>query len=302
MPAGVAPAGSEVGELDSSVRLPPLTANTPTLPIRLSSMYKKPPSGLSRASTAPTPPVWPTGVLPSRVSAPSGPIEKREIVPEAVFTVNRNWPSGVISTQHGAIWPSLNGEPATGESVPSVESVNAETVPLLTAVLCALETNSWPGSVGRNSLPNGPRPSALNGDPGAAASRPPEPTVKLSITEVPTSVPASLVPVPLNSTSPGAASAGSETVEPGIGSSRPLGRSRKPTWLLPASTAITNRPPAENCKAPCEASPDPVPAPPATNGDPGTGVSEPSACRSNAPIVLVPAVLSLTYTCPTTGE
>ena len=31
-----------------------------------------------------------------------GAIEKREIVPEAVFTVNRNWPSWVISTQHGS--------------------------------------------------------------------------------------------------------------------------------------------------------------------------------------------------------
>ena len=46
----------------------------------------------------------------------------------------------------------------------------------------------------------------------------------------------------------------------------------------------------------------PVPAPPAENGDPALGVSVPSACRSNAAIVLVPAVLSLTYTCPTTGE
>src|SRR5712664_662466 len=147
------------------------------------------------------------------------------MVPDAVLTVNRNRPSWVISTQHGAIWPSANGEPATGDSAPPAESVNAETVPLSVAVLCALETNSWSGSVGRNSLPNGPRPWAGNGDPGAAVSRPPAPTVKLSITEVPTSVPTSLVPAPLNSTSPGAALAGSETVEPGIGSRRPLGRS-----------------------------------------------------------------------------
>ena len=54
-----------------------------------------------------------------------------------------------------------------------------------------------------------------NGDPGAAVSRPPKPTVKLSIREVPTSVPASLLPVPLNSTSPGAASAASVTVARG---------------------------------------------------------------------------------------
>src|SRR6266702_6510874 len=228
MPAGVAPAGSAVGELDSSVRLPPLTANAPTLPIRLSSTYRKPPSGLSRASTAPTPPAWPTGVLPSRVSTPSGAIEKREIVPEAVFTVNRNWPSGVISTQHGAIWPSANGEPVTEDSVPFGESVNAETVPLSGFGSWALETNSWSGSVGRNSLPNGPRSWALNGELGAAVSRPSKPTVKLSIREVPTSVPTSLVPVPLNRTSPGAALAASATVDPGIGNRRPLKPSRNP--------------------------------------------------------------------------
>ena len=55
MPAGVAPAGSEVGELVSSVRSPPLTANAPTLPALLSSTYSVAPSGLRRASTAPTP-------------------------------------------------------------------------------------------------------------------------------------------------------------------------------------------------------------------------------------------------------
>jgi hypothetical protein len=65
-------------------------------------------------------------------------------------------------------------------------------------------------------------------------------------------------------------------------------------WLLPASTAIRNRPSAENCSAPCEASPEPVPAPPAANGDPASGVSVPSAWRSNAPIVLTGLVLSLT--------
>ena len=54
------------------------------------------------------------------------------------------------------------------------------------------------------------------------------------------------------------------------------------------------RQPAENCRAPCDASPVPVPAPPAVNGDPASAVSVPSACRSNAPIVLVPFVLSLT--------
>src|ERR1700683_3213160 len=222
-------------------------------------------------------------------------------------------------------------------------------VPVPAPTLWALDTNSWPGLVGRNSLPNGPNPWAGNGEPGAAVSLPSKPTVKLSITEVPASVPASLVPVPLNSTSSGAALAASVTVEPGIGNRRPLKPSRKPVklaspapelatytrcpctatlsgrvppepvtltrlsepskwirsteiWLLPAPTAIRNRPSGVIWIAPCEASPAPVPAPPATNGDPVSGVSEPSACRLNAPIVLVPCVLSLTYTCPTTGE
>ena len=107
-------------------------------------------------------------------------------------------------------------------------SLNAETVPLSVAVLWALETNSWSGVAGRNSLPNGPRPWAGNGDPGAAVSRPPEPTVKLSITEGPTSVPTSLVPVPLNSTSPGAASEASVTVDPGMWNRWPPKPSRKP--------------------------------------------------------------------------
>src|SRR5580704_18093626 len=183
MPAGVAPAGSEVGEVASSVRLPPLTANVPTAPTLLSSTYRNRPLGLSRASTAPTPPVAATGVLPSRVSAPSGAI----------------------------------GELATGVSVPLKESLNTEMVPVPAPTLCALDTNSWLGLVGRNSLPNGPRPCAGNGEWVAAVSRPAKPTVKLSIWEVPTSVPASLVPEPLNSTSPGAALAARVTVDPGIG-------------------------------------------------------------------------------------
>ena len=71
MPAGVAPTGSLTGELGSSVRLPPETAKMPTEPILLSSTYRQRPLGLSRASTAPTPPlVVATGVLPSRISVP----------------------------------------------------------------------------------------------------------------------------------------------------------------------------------------------------------------------------------------
>jgi hypothetical protein len=62
--------------------------------------------------------------------------------PDAVFTVNRNWPSWVISTQHGAIWWSGNGEPPIEDSLPFRWSLNAETVPLSVAVLWALDTKS----------------------------------------------------------------------------------------------------------------------------------------------------------------
>src|SRR5258708_11313403 len=99
-----------MGELGSSVRLPPLTANAPTPPIRLSSTYRKRPSGLSRGSTAPTPPVAPTGVLPSRVRVPLVAMEQREMVPDPVITTNRNWPSRLASTQHGPFLPVANGE------------------------------------------------------------------------------------------------------------------------------------------------------------------------------------------------
>src|SRR6266568_1139264 len=169
MPAGVAPAGSDAGEVASSASLPPWTANAATAPVPLSSTYRKRPSGLRRASTAPTL-VPRTGVLPSSRSVPPGVIKYRETEPEAVFTVNRNRPSWVISTQHGAVWLSANGEEPIEVSVPLAESRNAETVPV--PVLWALDTNSWRGLVGRNSLPNGPRPWAGNGDPGAGVSRP----------------------------------------------------------------------------------------------------------------------------------
>jgi hypothetical protein len=74
------------------------------------------------------------------------------------------------------------------------------------------------------------RAEALRGErrARAAVSRPSKPTVKLSICEVPTRVPISLVPVPLNSTSPGWAELGRAIVEPGIGVRLPQALSRKP--------------------------------------------------------------------------
>ena len=158
MPAGVAPPGSAVGEPATSVRFPLFTAKTPTAPIRLSSTNRNLPSGLRRASTAPTPPVLPTGVLPSSVTVPSWAIEYREISPDPVFTVNRNSPSCVISIQHGAVWSSANGVAPIEDSDPLWATLKAEIVPVPAPTLWALDTNSWPGLVGRNSLPNGPSP------------------------------------------------------------------------------------------------------------------------------------------------
>jgi hypothetical protein len=91
MPAGVAPAGRGVGEPGSSVRLPPpLTVKAPTDLAWLSLTYRNRPSGLSPESTAPTPPLAETWVLPSSVRAPPGAIEYREMAPEPVLTANRN--------------------------------------------------------------------------------------------------------------------------------------------------------------------------------------------------------------------
>jgi hypothetical protein len=97
---------------------------------------------------------------------------------------------------------SANGDVPIDVRVPSLASLKAETVPA-PAPLWAFETNSWFGFVGRNSLPNGPRPWAANGEPVAEVSSPSGPTVKLSISEVLTRAPTSFVPSELKRTSPG---------------------------------------------------------------------------------------------------
>src|SRR5919204_1521722 len=140
IPAAVAPAGSEVGEEDSSARLPPETANPLTVADPVSRTHSVPPSGASRASNGVlTPP--PSGVLPSSVSEPSEAIAYREMLSLPVLTAKRNWPSCEISTQHGAVWRSGNGDPSTELSEPSVATSNADTVPLPTP-LWAFETNT----------------------------------------------------------------------------------------------------------------------------------------------------------------
>src|SRR6266480_4447574 len=138
------------------------------------------------------------------------------MLPLAVLTVNKKRPSRLISTQHGAVCRSGKGEDPIDVSVPSPATLNAETPPA-PAPPWALETNSWLGSVGRNSLPNGPGPCAAKGEPGAAVRCPLEATAKLSISDVATRTPTRLVPLPLNRMSPGSEPSGSAIVEPGSG-------------------------------------------------------------------------------------
>src|SRR4029077_2541952 len=101
----------------------------------------------------------------------------------AVLTVNRKRPSWLISTQHGAVCLSANGDSPIELSVPSPATLNAETLPA-SAPLWVCDTNCWLGSVGLNSRPNGRAPGAAKVEPAAAVSRPSAPTAKLSISEV----------------------------------------------------------------------------------------------------------------------
>src|SRR5713101_7444880 len=118
MPNGCAADGSAVGDDAISARLPPLTANALTFAAPESTTQSLSPLGPRRASSGPRPAVELNGVLPSKVSVPSAPIEHREMLGTAVLTVNRNLPSCVISTQHGAVCLSANGDPSIESSVP----------------------------------------------------------------------------------------------------------------------------------------------------------------------------------------
>lgn len=82
------------------------------------------------------------GVLPSKVREPSAAIEYREMLGTAVFTVKRNRPSWLISTQQGAVWLSGNGDDPMDVNLPLAATSNADTVPEFGAGLCALETKS----------------------------------------------------------------------------------------------------------------------------------------------------------------
>jgi hypothetical protein len=159
MPNGWTPAGSVVGDEASSVRLPPSTAKALTFPAPVSTTQSLSPLGPRRASSGPRPVGELNDVLPSNVSVPSAAIEKREMLGTAVLTVNRKFPSCVISTQQGAVCLSAKGEPAIGSRIPFAVTSYAEMLPL-PAPSWAFETKSWSELVGRNSLPNGPAPWA----------------------------------------------------------------------------------------------------------------------------------------------
>ena len=73
IPDELAPAGSGVGELGSSVRLPPLTANTDTKLWPAPSTSRYLPSGDSRASMSAPPSLM--AKLPISTSEPSGLME-----------------------------------------------------------------------------------------------------------------------------------------------------------------------------------------------------------------------------------
>jgi hypothetical protein len=70
IPAGEPPAGRGVGELGSSVRVPPWTAKTDRMWLPLPSTDSVLPSGDRRRSVSAPPPEM--GVLPIRASEPCG--------------------------------------------------------------------------------------------------------------------------------------------------------------------------------------------------------------------------------------
>ena len=90
-----------------------------------------------------------------------------EMVPDPVFTVNRNRPSWMISTQHGAVCWSANGEIPIGDNMPAAESWNAETCRCRRR-RCARWTNSYPGSWAELAAE---RAQALGGGLGAQRCR-----------------------------------------------------------------------------------------------------------------------------------
>ena len=76
--------------------------------------------------------------------------------PNQLFVSNAH--NGAGAGTVSAFSDAADGTLTSIGSSPFAESRNAETVPEPVPVLWALDTNSWPGLVGRNSLPNGPAP------------------------------------------------------------------------------------------------------------------------------------------------
>ena len=97
--------------------------------------------------------------------------------------------------------------------MPSPATEKADTVPAPVPAVGVgheqLARVGWAGT--RSRTGPGPAPRTANPRPDASVQR--RSTTKLSIWDVPTRVPAKLVPVELNNTSPGCAPSGSVNVE-----------------------------------------------------------------------------------------
>ena len=236
MPAGVAPAGSGVGELASSVRLPPLTANAPTAPILLSLTNRVWPWGLRRAR----PRRRRRWRRPVCCRAGSAPRRGRSSSGRWCRSRCSRWkcPSRVISTQPGAVCRSAKGRI---RSARASRQRNRETLRrcLSRRRRCGRWTQAADvGSPAGTRCRTGPAPARGRAIPARRSDGCPSPTVKLLTSDVPTRVPAILVPSPLNSTSPGCEPPGSVRMEPATGARRPLGWSTKPGVVAAAVTGV----------------------------------------------------------------
>jgi hypothetical protein len=227
MPAGAAAAGSGVGELASSVRLPPVTANTGDG------------AGVALVDEQEAAAGAQPGVdCADAGAADRGAAEQRQRAAGGDRVAGDGAGSGVHGEQEPAVMGDLH--PARSRlQVGERGSSDRRQRPIggvaerrdragAGAGVVRVGHKQLTGVRGTELAPERAQALGGKGDRGAAVRRPPEPTVKLSTWEVPTRVPASLLPVPLNSTSPGCEPSGSATVEPARARRRPSGLSVKP--------------------------------------------------------------------------
>ena len=168
IPNGVAPAGSDVGDDGQLGQVAAVDRERADRVRAGVDDHSVVPSGASRASNGPSP-VGPLngGAAEQRQRAVAADRVREmlrtrgvdgEQVPAVVADLDPARRGLAVGERRGA---DRGQDAVAGDR-------NADTVPRF-APLWALETNSWDGLVGRNSLPNGPRPCAGNGEPGAAS-------------------------------------------------------------------------------------------------------------------------------------